>query len=44
VENHLFVPEPSAPFLEVAALALLVGLRWLARRRPRAHAEALAPA
>jgi hypothetical protein len=44
VENHLFVPEPSAPFLEVAALALLVGLRWLARRRPRAHAEALSPA
>jgi hypothetical protein len=35
VESTLFVPEPSLPLLEGAALAVLVGLRRLARRGPR---------
>jgi hypothetical protein len=38
------VPEPSARLLQAASLAVLVGLRWLARRRPPSEAGAPSPA
>ncbi len=34
VESRLFVPEPSVPILQLAALAVLVALRLPARRHP----------